>query len=192
MSRNVCTNRSSIFLMSLEKKPIAVRPLLVSEFAGANAGAAFGVTGPLVERGRACAVPPRAELTAAARLFRSPPRGALRDDLACPAGVAIQIHRCHLGPLELFCSFFLAGRRFHSVCFLFSFCMHSCTITPSVQHVCMHTVSPQLHGTSHASPRLLRRGGDAEVRLVSLLRRNSNHPRSEGCRGGRRPEVCLG
>src|ERR1700732_2773307 len=90
MSRNVCTNRSSIFLMSLEKKPIAVRPLLVSEFAGANAGAAFGVTGPLVERGRACAVPPRAELTAAVRLFRSAPRGALRDNLACPAGVAIQ------------------------------------------------------------------------------------------------------
>src|ERR1700730_4219239 len=84
----------------------------------------------------------RAQLAAAARLFRSAPRGALRDDLACPTGVAIQIHRCNLGPLELFCSFFLAGRRFHSVCFLFSFCMHSCTITPSVQHVCMHTVPP--------------------------------------------------
>src|SRR2546423_4485633 len=106
MSRSVCTNKSSIFLMSLEKKPIAVRPLLVSEFAGANAGAAFGVTGSLVERGRACAVPARAELTAAPRPFRSAPRGALRDDLACPAGVAIHIHRCNLGPLELFCSFF--------------------------------------------------------------------------------------
>src|ERR1700738_4329182 len=159
MSRNVCTNRSSIFLMSLEKKPIAVRPLLVSEFAGANAGAAFGVTGPLVERGRACAVPPRAELTAAARLFRSPPRGALRDDLACPAGVAIQIHRCNLGPLELFCSFFLAGRRFHSVCFFFSFCMHSGTIPPSQFNVSACTQFPlQLHGTSNAAPRLLRAG----------------------------------
>src|SRR3984893_14415041 len=169
MSRSVCTNKSSIFLMSLEKKHIAA---LVSESAGANAGGAFGVTGSywnVSERSQFR----RAELTVSARPFRGAPRGALGDDLACPAGVAIQIHRCNLGPLELFCSFYLAGRRFHSVCFLFSFCMHSCTITPSVQHVCMHTVPPQLHGTSHASPRLLRRGGDAEVRLVSLLRRNS-------------------
>src|ERR1700730_9358113 len=192
MSRSVCRNNSSIFLMSLEKKPIAVRPLLVSEFAGANAGVAFGITGSLLERGLACTVPPRAELTAAARPFRSAPRGALRDNLACPVGVAIQIHRCNLGPLELFCSFFLAGRRSHSVCFFFSFCMHSRTSTPSQFNVSACTQFPlQLHGTSKASPGYCEQG-NAQVRLVSLPRRNSDHPRSEGCRQGRRPEVCLG
>jgi hypothetical protein len=40
------------------------------------------------------------ELPAAAWLFQSAPRGALRDDLACPAGVAIQIHQCNLGPFS--------------------------------------------------------------------------------------------
>src|SRR3984893_8224309 len=144
MSRSVCTNKSSIFLMSLEKKHIAA---LVSESAGANAGGAFGVTGSywnVSERSQFR----RAELTVSARPFRGAPRGALGDDLACPAGVAIQIHRCNLGPLELFCSFFLAGRRFHSVCFFFSFCMHSRTITPSQFNVSACTQFPlQLHGT---------------------------------------------
>src|ERR1700730_107348 len=96
MSRSVCTNKSSIFLMSLEKKHIAA---LVSESAGANAGGAFGVTGSywnVSERAQFR----RAELTVSARPFRGAPRGALGDDLACPAGVAIQIHRCNLGPLD--------------------------------------------------------------------------------------------
>src|ERR1700730_13549687 len=174
MSRSVCTNKSSIFLMSLEKKHIAA---LVSESAGANAGGAFGVTGSywnVSERSQFR----RAELTVSARPFRGAPRGALGDDLACPAGVAIQIHRCNLGPLELFCSFFLAGRRFHSVCLFFSFCMHRLTINPR------HSTARPAHSSPSTEqarpPSIVASRGNAEARLVPLLRRNSNHPRSEG------------
>src|ERR1700730_15041620 len=53
----------------------------------------------LLERERAFAVPPRG-INGVGAPFRGAPRGALGDDLACPAGVAIQIHRCKLGPLD--------------------------------------------------------------------------------------------
>src|ERR1700730_8049241 len=60
------------------------------------------------------------------------------------------------------------------------------------QRVCMHTVLLAAAWNKQCFPSVIASRGNAEVRLVSLPRRNSNRPRSEGCRRGGRPEVCLG